>query len=151
MAMTGVKSFDQSLNKTNEWLKDIQEKLGLENNEDAYSAFRAVIHTLRDRLTAEEAADLASQLPMILAGVYYDGWKPGGMPVKINTEKEFYESVAEKLKDKGNMNPVEITKGVLRVLGTRISGGEIRDIKSNLPPELHRLFPEWMTSEDWLR
>jgi uncharacterized protein (DUF2267 family) len=31
-----------------------------------------VLHALRDRLTVEEASDLAAQLPMLIRGLYYE-------------------------------------------------------------------------------
>jgi uncharacterized protein (DUF2267 family) len=51
---TGVSTFDQSLNTTLEWLKDLQEEMGLDNEQRAFRVMRAVLHALRDRLTIED-------------------------------------------------------------------------------------------------
>jgi uncharacterized protein (DUF2267 family) len=33
-----------------------------------------VLHVLRDRLTPEQAVHLGAQLPILVRGVYYEGW-----------------------------------------------------------------------------
>jgi uncharacterized protein (DUF2267 family) len=38
------------------------------------SGTRGTLPALRDRLPAEEAVDLAAQLPLLVKGMYYDGW-----------------------------------------------------------------------------
>ena len=53
MSIPGLEVFDQTLQKTNIWLKDIIGKVG-PDRQRAYHALRAVLHTLRDRLTVEE-------------------------------------------------------------------------------------------------
>ena len=70
---TGVRTFDQSVETTKEWLQAVQEQMGLDEEQRAFRVMRAVPQTLRDRLTGEEAAQFAAQLPMLLRGVYYHG------------------------------------------------------------------------------
>jgi uncharacterized protein (DUF2267 family) len=50
MSSTGLDVFDETLHKTNAWLKEIGETLGSDRR-GAYQALRAVLHCLRDRLT----------------------------------------------------------------------------------------------------
>jgi uncharacterized protein (DUF2267 family) len=59
MATTGLDVFDRSVHKTNEWLKDLMERLGSDDRRYAYRVLRAYLHVLRDRLTVDEAAQLA--------------------------------------------------------------------------------------------
>ena len=51
---TGVSTFDQSLNTTIEWLKDLREEMGYDDEQRAFRVMRAVLHALRDRLTIED-------------------------------------------------------------------------------------------------
>jgi uncharacterized protein (DUF2267 family) len=138
MTITGLRTFDHSLATTKEWLKDVQEEMGLSDMQQAFEITRAVLQTLRDRLTVEEAAHFASQLPMLLQGVYYHDWMPAGKPLKIRTRQQFFEMVAEKMM--GKYPPEEATKAVLYVLERRMSPGEMEDIKSMMPSDIKELW-----------
>jgi uncharacterized protein (DUF2267 family) len=59
--------------KTNVCLKDLMEILDCPDRHEAYLALRATLHALRDRLTIEETAQLAAQLPMLIRGVLLRG------------------------------------------------------------------------------
>jgi uncharacterized protein (DUF2267 family) len=86
MPEPGYSVFATTLDKTNRPLKEI-ETYGWPKarRNQSYAVFRAVLHALRDRLTVE-AALLAAQLPMLIRGLYYEGWKPASVPVKMNRE-----------------------------------------------------------------
>jgi uncharacterized protein (DUF2267 family) len=136
---TGVTSFDQSLNTTVGWLKDLQEEMGLDDEQRAFRVMRAVLHALRDRLTIEEVADFAAQLPMLLQGVYYHGWTPRGKPQKIRSRDEFLDRVSENLMREHD--PEEAVRAVFLVLERRMPGGEIEDVKGILPGPIRDLWP----------
>lgn len=80
MAFTGLAVFDRAVHTANGWLKDLQATLGWDERRHAYAAFRAVLHALRDRLPHQEAVHLGEQLPMLLAGAPYAGWRPSATP-----------------------------------------------------------------------
>ena len=64
MPASGLASFDRTVQKTNAWIKDVMRTLGWKDREKAYKALKATLHALRDRLTIEEAAELAAQFPI---------------------------------------------------------------------------------------
>ncbi len=136
---TGVRTFDQSLETTREWLQAVQEQMGLDDEQRAFRVLRAVLQTLRDRLTVEEAAQFAAQLPMLLQGVYYHGWTPTGKPLKIRSRQEFLDRVAEGLMRQHD--PEEACRAVFRVLEEKMPGGVIEDVKRILPEPIRDLWP----------
>ena len=139
MTTTGVRTFDQSLETTKEWLQEVQELMGLDDEQRAFRVLRAVLQALRDRLTVEEAAQFAAQLPMLLQGVYYHGWTPAGKPLKIRSRQEFLDRVAEGLMREHD--PEEACRTVFRVLEDKMPGGEIEDVKRILPQPIRDLWP----------
>ena len=80
MSDTQVTALDHSVQQTNIWLKTLGEELHWEDRHDAYRALRAVLHALRDRLTAEQAVHLGAQLSTIVRGLYYEGWRLSANP-----------------------------------------------------------------------
>jgi uncharacterized protein (DUF2267 family) len=59
MSATGLEAFDKTLQTTNTWLKQIGAPIG-PDRQRCYHALRAVLLTLRDRLTLDEAAHLSA-------------------------------------------------------------------------------------------
>ena len=88
---SGYDVFDGTLQKTNVWLNDIMNELDWQEHPyKAYLALRTVLHTLRDRLTIEEAVQLGAQLPMLVRGFYYEGWTLKGNRARSGTRKIFW-------------------------------------------------------------
>ena len=139
MTVTGIRTFDSSIITTKEWLEDIKNEMSLDDQEQAVEVTRAVLHTIRDRLTVNEAADFAAQLPMLLQGLYYHEWTPAGKPEKIRSRDEFLAKVSDRLM--GRYSPEKAIKSVFNVLENRMSHGQIEDVKDTLPPEIRELIP----------
>ena len=140
MQTTGVSVLDTTIQKTNIWIEEVMEELGVGDRRYAYVALRSVLHTLRDRLTMQEAADLGSQLPMLIRGFYYDSWQPSVKPVKFNRD-EFLTSIRLQLAER-EINPEDVIKSIFHVVERHITNGEIEDIKAILPPNLAVLWEE---------
>lgn len=141
MSQTGLKPFDSTIQTTNIWLNDILERLGWQDSYRAYHALRAVLHALRDRLTVEQAAALAAQLPMLVRGFYYEGWHPHGKPVKERHKEEFLAHIADAFRDDPDVDPEQVTRAVFQVLAKHVTVGEIESVKQSLPTELRSLWP----------
>jgi uncharacterized protein (DUF2267 family) len=141
MTHTSVSAFDSTIQTTNVWLHDIQNQLAWLEPQRAYHALRAVLHALRDRLPVNQAAALAAQLPMLVRGIYYEGWHPHGKPVKERHKEEFLAHVAEAFQDDFTVEPEEVTRAVFEVLTKHVTVGEVEAVKRCLPPELRQLWP----------
>ena len=90
---THVRTFDSTLQTTHRWLRELELLASLDNESEAYSVLRAVLHALRDRLPADEAVHLGAQLPMLIRGFYYEGWKPSATPKKQRSLEAFTDGM----------------------------------------------------------
>lgn len=140
MTTTGLDVFDATVHKTNVWLKDIMQALGWEDRHKAYMALRLTLHTLRDRLTPEEVSQFGAQLPMLIRGLYYEGWTPVGKPDRVRHVTEFLSTIRSYFKDEWGVEPDEIARAVFCVVQAHVSAGEVADIKHMLPSELKALW-----------
>jgi uncharacterized protein (DUF2267 family) len=133
--------FDGVLEKTDRWLKEIMHELGGDNPHAAYGVLRSTLHALRDRLTVDEAAQLGAQLPMLVRGLYYEGWKPAGKPLRIRHKDEFLARIEKENRAEFATGTEDAVRAVLRVLASHVTPGEIAGVRSNLPAELDALWP----------
>ena len=139
MSTTGLEVFDRTIHKTNIWLKDLMEVLDCQDRHEAYVTLRATLHALRDRLTIEEVAQFAAQLPMLIRGFYYEGWDPTGKPLKERHRDEFVTRISQEIPE--GMDAQQAARAVFLVLANRISEGEIEDVEHVLPREIRDLWP----------
>jgi uncharacterized protein (DUF2267 family) len=140
MSATGLAVFDETVHKTNTWLKEIAQDLGADRHR-AYQALRAVLHCLRDRLTVGEAAQLGDQLPMLVRGIYYEAWHPAGKPEKIRSRKEFLTRLSKHLAP-SPIEPEDAVRAVFQVLEEHVAPGEISDVMDELPQDIRSLWPQ---------
>ena len=106
---TGLDTFDKTVQESNLWLKDVMERLDTTDRHHAYSTLRAVLHALRDRIGAESAAHLSAQLPMLLRGLFYQGWDPTGKPTKERHQADFLAHISREL---SRADQSEVEQGV---------------------------------------
>jgi uncharacterized protein (DUF2267 family) len=140
MSLTGLEVFDETVHKTNTWLKEIAQLLDSDRHR-AYQALRAVLHSLRDRLTINEAAQLGAQLPMLVRGIYYEAWRPTGKPEKVRSREEFLARVVAHFGKVPPVAPEDAVRAVFNVLEDHVAPGEIRDVKQVLPQDIRMLWP----------
>ncbi|MBI4525689.1 MAG: DUF2267 domain-containing protein [Deltaproteobacteria bacterium] len=142
MNEAGLEVIDTTIHKTRAWLNDLMNELEWEGDpHKAYLGLRAVLHALRDRLTIEEAVQLGAQLPMLIRGFYYEGWKLTGKPVKERHKEQFLDHIRKAYKDDVTVDPERVARAVFKVLARRTSKGEIEDVKYLLPASVRKLWP----------
>ena len=139
MSLGSVDSIERSVHETNRWLHELAEELGHEDREEAWRVLRAYLRLLRDRLTVDEAAQLAAQLPTVLRGVFYEGFDPSRQPVKLRHRDEFLERLAAEAQVSGPGEAARAADAATRILESHVTAGEWDDVLAQLPAELREL------------
>jgi uncharacterized protein (DUF2267 family) len=133
---TMMRLFERVNQQASIWIKDMMLELRLDDPERAYHALRAGLHALRDRLGVEEAAQLSAQLPLLIRGVFFEGWNPTGKPLRIRHREDFLALVREKYFPHRDASADDIVVALFKVLGRHVTAGEITDIMLTLPNEI---------------
>jgi uncharacterized protein (DUF2267 family) len=100
---------------------------------------RAYLHTMRDRLTLDEAAQLAAQFPDLIRGVFYEGFDPSRVPEKIRDREAFLARLAERAQLSDPEEAAEVGRAGTAVLRHHVSQGELDDVMSQLPAEIREM------------
>ena len=140
MHPTTAELFAETIEKTGYWLQELMRDLGSTHPQQAYSVLRAVLHTLRDRLTIGEAADLGAQLPTLVRGLYYEGWRPAGHPPKIHHKEGFLQHVKQLHPGLADDDRERAVRAVFRLLAGHVTGGELKQVKDQLPADIRSLW-----------
>ena len=151
MSATNVDSIQRTLQQTTLWLKGIMLNLEIDNAKLAFEVLRAVLHALRDRIGPENAVHLAAQLPMLIRGVYFEGWKPSATPTRERHLAYFLDHVAEQFPAASSVNIEAATRAVFDVLAEHLDPGEIDKVVRVLPREVRQLWLQDIVSRNELR
>jgi len=132
-----VDVIDTTVQKTNTWLNDLSRELGGLPRKEAYDMLRGFLHVLRDRLAVDEAAQLGAQLPLLVRGIYYEGWDPSKTPLKMD-RAEFVDRFA-RIALKPPADPELVLQAAAATLRMHISEGEYEDVIVSMPMSLREL------------
>jgi uncharacterized protein (DUF2267 family) len=151
MSTTNIEVFDTTVQKTNEWLRDISRELGDENRRHAYLALRGTLHAIRDFLPIEESAHFSAQLPLLVRGIYFEGWNPSKTPEEDRSLESFLSRTEHALEralwnEDHCIDTEHAVRAVLRILSDRISTGEIDQVRHVLPEQIREFWPEMATA-----
>lgn len=141
MSATGLEVFDRTLQTTHIWLDEIIEDLATDR-QTAWHVLGAVIRCLRDRLPAELSAHLSAELPLLVRGSYFDGWRPGRETLKMRSLPEFLERVSDSLVNTKPIGSVDAVRSVFAVLNRHLDHGQAEKVRHSLPEDLRALWPD---------
>lgn len=136
-----VPGLNRTIHATNVWLSEIADEIGPEDAQIAYHALRGTLFATRDRLPVEEAMDLATQLPALIRGVYFEGYKTTGKPQSYRDRETFLERVRDELAVTNGADLEVAARAVFTVMNNHISPGEIEDVRQMLPDAIRALWP----------
>jgi uncharacterized protein (DUF2267 family) len=140
--MTEAQMFEPAIAHARTWLKELAEKLDLQPEEAGRTlhALRAGLHAIRDRLPASEVVDLGAQLPELLRGIYYEGWRFANDPTRIRNRGEMLARVQRELAPDSRFSALAVLHAVIELLCAHVSAGELSHVISTLPRSIAELW-----------
>lgn len=138
---TGLPVFDRTLQETNLWLEDLETRLGASRHE-AYAALRATLHVMRDHLPAEVAMHFAAQLPMLLRGMFTEGWRLAPKTKAERSLDAFLAEIGERLTADFTFDPETIARAAFQTVRSRVDIGLADKVMDCLPGAVRELWLE---------
>ena len=135
-----IKSVQMTLNRSAEWINDLMDTYDYKDENEAFVLLRATLKALRDRITHGEVYHLASALPVLIRGFYFEGWDPDTRPNHDRTAYDFITTVKHHLDTHDDIDLERAVPEALRIIFEKIGQGEANDVKQNLPKEIQELF-----------
>lgn len=136
-----IAGIDASMQRTQIWLKEISEELHGADRPQSYAALRSVLHALRDCLPPHEVVKLAAQMPLVVRGIFYDGWRLREKPLRLG-RYGFYNMITRSLGTIPEVDAAMAAQAVIRCLYKHVSPGALRGVRNVLPTEVRALWRE---------
>lgn len=126
---------------TKEWAQQVDDEAGWRDENRSFQLLRSTLHALRDLLSVDEAAQFSAQLPILIRGLFFEGWNPSEPTSEQRSKDGFVTRVAGDFKDDPLENPEVAITAVFHVINARISTGEVEDVRGALRPKLRGMWP----------
>ena len=137
MSATELALFDSSAQKARQWVLELAEELGRPGDQQyAFRVLRGFLHTLRDRLPVEETAHMAAQLPELIRGVFFEGWRPSSTPQRYHDLDSFLDRVATAGLLAGDTEAAYGAEAAVLVLARHIGVHEVGKVRQVLPRDV---------------
>ncbi len=140
MTMLGLRIIDEAVQSMNQWVNELDDRIGWDDKARAYRLLRSVLHAVRDHLSPDEAAQLGAQLPTLVRGVFYEGWDPSKTPVKERTREGFVARVQEAFKPDPMGDADHAIRAVFWLLDRHVSEGEMAHVRQTFHSRIRALF-----------
>lgn len=141
MTATTIHSFAHAAEQAQRWVNELCADLGW-NERRAHRLLRTVLHAVRDWLQPDEAADLAAQLPVLVRGIYFEGWRPSAPLPADRSRADFIARVDAAFADDPIYDTAAAIAAVFRLLDRHVSSGEIDQVRAAMRKSLRKLWPE---------
>ena len=135
MSRNGLEVFDKTVQETNHWLKAMMQELETDDRRNAFTALRAVLHTLRDRIGPANAVHFGAQLPMLLRGAYYEGWRITGTTHEREIE-DFIDHIHSHLPNNFPIAAFRVARAGFAVLREMLEPNECEKVTRLLPRDI---------------
>jgi uncharacterized protein (DUF2267 family) len=140
MPTTGISSLDHAPQIVAEWLNALCDDLGWPEKPRAYLLLHETLHAVRDMLTVDEAAQLAAQLPVLIRGIFYEGWDPSKTPVAARSKADLLERVTARFVKTELEDPERAVAAVFDLLRRHVSWGEFDQVRMSMSKSVRALW-----------
>jgi len=137
---TTIPSFSQAAQQAQQWVNEVAGELDWDVPR-AYRLLRAVLHALRDWLPPEEMSDLAAQLPVLIRGVFFEGWRPLN---GLGHDRRKADFIAVVRRESGFGETVDFDRAigaVLHLIDRHVSAGEVEQVRNSMRKALRQIWP----------
>jgi len=141
MSSKGLEVFDRTVQESHAWVNELAERLDWVSHRDALRILRSVLHLVRDHLPNNEIAQFSAQLPILIRGMFFEGWQPKKTPIDAPLATQFIAEIERQVGEVLDYRGPEDIVTVLKLINARISRGEVEDVRANLPAELRAFWP----------
>lgn len=140
-------SFEKFASEAHEYVNRLAEDLGHpEEKERVLMVWRAVMHTVRDRIHMGESLQVMDPLPMIFKGIYVQNWKFNEKPpLDYDTIEEMKNQVKAVQKQYGEQefpwkkSTEEIISITIDSLKRYMSEEQLEHLKGQMPKEVQNV------------
>ncbi|WP_374650869.1 DUF2267 domain-containing protein [Dongia sp.] len=131
---------DKSIEDVHLWLNALMRHLDGRDRVQAFHVLKAVLHALRDRIGPENAVHFSAQLPLLIRGLFFEGWKMSAPASHERHVADFLEHVACSLDENHRGNLEGAVRAVFAVIWERVDQGEVAKLMRILPADIRALW-----------
>jgi uncharacterized protein (DUF2267 family) len=142
MSTQGLEVIDHTVQLTHEWINELRERLGWDSSRDALRLLRVTLAQIREHIGHEEMAQFSAQMPLLIRGMFFEGWQPAHTPLRDRNLWHFIDAIEAQFSGVHDWRGVQDIQAVFKTLEHKISEGEIRDVKAGLPQAIRALWPD---------
>ena len=135
--------FEKHGQEATRFMKNLALQIGTPDDIDhAIRVLKSVFTALRRKIIPDDSLHIISQLPLVLKGIYVDGWEINEPLLEAQTFDEFLYEIRNNTERRANIDFAneELAKkkitAVFNGLKEYISDGEMEHIRDELPKEV---------------
>jgi uncharacterized protein (DUF2267 family) len=137
---TTISSFSQAAQHAQQWVNEVAGETDWDGPH-AYRLLRAVLHALRDWLPPQEMSDLAAQLPVLIRGVFFEGWRPLNGLAHDRRKAHFIVVVKSEFGFEEEVDFDRAVGAVFHLVDRHVSAGEAEQVRNSMRKALRQLWP----------
>lgn len=139
MSHTSFADFSHAAQQAQQWVNELARDLCW-SEPSACRLLKSVLHTVRDWLSQAEMADLSAQLPVLIRGIYFEGWNPS-VPACGRKKRDFVLSVRDRFGHDDDVDFEAAINAVFKLLDRHISHGGIVQVGNSMKKSLRKSWP----------